>query len=72
DYERVIVVELDGMTVGLAVDSVIGRQQAVIKRLGKAYKNSTWISGTSINGDGSISLILDVLQLVRHAANRHG
>ncbi|MBF0609908.1 MAG: chemotaxis protein CheA [Magnetococcales bacterium] len=71
DYERVIVVELDGMTVGLAVDSVIGRQQAVIKRLGKAYKNSTWISGTSINGDGSISLILDVLQLVRHAANRH-
>lgn len=71
EYERVIIVQVDGMTVGLAVDVVIGRQQAVIKRLGRAYKNSTWISGTSINGDGSISLILDVLQLVRHAAN-HG
>lgn len=70
DFERVIIVQVDDLTVGLTVDAVIGRQQAVIKRLGTAYQSSTWIAGTSINGDGSISLILDVMRLIRHAVSR--
>jgi len=69
-YERVVIATVDGTTVGLAVDRVAGRQQAVIKRLGQTYQELDWISGASINGDGSISLILDVNQIVRHAAQR--
>jgi two-component system chemotaxis sensor kinase CheA len=72
DYERVVVAGVDGQTVGLAVDCVVGRQQAVIKSLGEAYKDLDWFSGTTINGSGSVSLILDVAQVVRHAAKLEG
>lgn len=67
DYERVIIAGIEGSYVGLAVDAVIGRQQAVIKSLSDAYRHIEWISGTTINGDGGISIILDVPQLVRFA-----
>jgi len=69
DFERVVVAEVDGMEVGLAVDRVVGRQQAVIKSLDEMYKNVNFITGTTINGDGSISLILDVPRLVDFAAS---
>ncbi len=68
DFERVVVAEVDGVEVGLAVDRVVGRQQAVIKSLDEMYKNVNFITGTTINGDGSISLILDVPRLVDFAA----
>jgi len=64
-YERVVVTEVEGEMVGLCVDKVVGRQQAVIKSLDNCYRHLKWISGTTINGDGSISLILDVPQLIR-------
>ncbi len=66
-YERVIIVTVDDMKVGLAVDSVLGRQQAVIKSLSEMYDDVDFISGTTVNGHGSISLILDIPQLVRRA-----
>lgn len=69
-YERVVITEVEGETVGMTVDQVIGRQQAVIKSMDDMYKDLKWISGTTINGDGSISLILDIPQLVRYAATR--
>jgi two-component system chemotaxis sensor kinase CheA len=52
----------------LAVDTVVGRQQAVIKSLEGIEGGADWISGTTINGDGGISLILDVPQLIRYAS----
>ncbi|HWQ09758.1 MAG TPA: chemotaxis protein CheW, partial [Holophaga sp.] len=64
-YERVVITEVEGEMVGFCVDKVVGRQQAVIKSLDDCYSHLKWISGTTINGDGSISLILDVPQLVR-------
>lgn len=66
-YERIIICRHSNTEVGFAVDGVIGRQQAVIKRLSDYYRNLRWISGTTINGDGKISLILDVAQLVGFA-----
>jgi len=71
-FERVVVAEVDGVEVGLAVDRVVGRQQAVIKSLDEMYKNVNFVTGTTINGDGSISLILDVPRLVDFAAARAG
>ncbi|NCC24212.1 MAG: chemotaxis protein CheA [Deltaproteobacteria bacterium] len=66
-YERVIICSHDGVEVGFGVDRVIGRQQAVIKPLSDYYHDLRWISGTTINGDGGISLILDIPQLVGFA-----
>ncbi|GAB7081678.1 chemotaxis protein CheA [Megalodesulfovibrio paquesii] len=68
--ERVVVVSSEGQQVGLAVDAVVGRQQAVIKPLADMYRNLKWLSGATVSGDGGISLILDVGQLVRHARTR--
>ncbi len=68
DYERVIIAGIEGDMVGLAVDVVIGRQQAVIKSLNEQFRRLDWISGTTVSGDGSISIILDVPQLVRFAS----
>lgn len=70
DYERIIVVNVDDALVGLAVDSVIGRQQAVIKSLSELYDDVDFISGTTVNGHGSVSLILDVPQVVRRAMRK--
>ena len=67
-YERIIICDVEGTLIGLAVDNVIGRQQAVIKSLDSSLRGLKWISGTTINGDGSISLILDIPQLLRHAS----
>ncbi len=70
EYERVVVTEVEGEMVGLTVDQVVGRQQAVIKSLDESYRHLKWIAGTTINGDGSISLILDVPRLVRLARGK--
>ncbi|QJT09533.1 chemotaxis protein CheA [Oceanidesulfovibrio marinus] len=70
EYERVVIIEVDGRVVGLSVDQVVGRQQAVIKSLGDMSSNVQWISGTTVNGDGTISVILDIPQLVRFASDQ--
>jgi len=63
--EQVVMVSSTLMTVGLAVDEVIGQQQTVIKNLGPVYKDVRGIYGATINGDGSIALILDIDPLIR-------
>jgi two-component system, chemotaxis family, sensor kinase CheA len=67
ELEQVVLVDVGDRTVGLAVDSVVGSHQTVIKALGSAYKNLQDISGATILGDGAVALILDVLKLVQSA-----
>jgi two-component system chemotaxis sensor kinase CheA len=62
--EQVVVTCLDGCRTGLAVDEVVGQQQTVIKGLGRLIGRVDGFSGATINGDGSMALILDVAQLV--------
>ncbi|MFH0724822.1 MAG: chemotaxis protein CheA [Pseudomonadota bacterium] len=69
--ERIVVVESGGHRVGFGVDSIIGQHQTVIKSLGKFYKDIKGISGATILGDGSVALILDIVQLI-NAAERQG
>jgi len=62
--EQVVITCHDGGRTGLAVDEVIGQQQTVIKGLGRLIGRVEGFSGATINGDGSMALILDVAQLV--------
>ena len=62
--EQVVVTRLEGERVGIAVDEVIGQQQTVIKSLGNYIGSVAGISGATINGDGTMSLILDIPSLV--------
>lgn len=63
--ERVEIVSVydDGDVFGLVVDKILGSQQTVIKPLGTLYTNCTGINSSTILGDGSVALILDVFQL---------
>jgi len=68
--EPIVVVKVDGMRIGLVVDRVVGEHQTVIKSLGRLYRDVEEFSGATIRGDGSMSLILDIAALVRHAVER--
>jgi two-component system chemotaxis sensor kinase CheA len=53
-----------GQRVGVAVDRLLGRVQAVIQSLGEGLHGVSRFSGATILGDGSVSLILDLSALV--------
>lgn len=53
-----------GQRVGIAVDKLLGRVQAVIQALGEGLQGINRFSGATILGDGSVSLILDLAALV--------
>ena len=55
-----VVVEADGRRVGLFVDELLDQQQVVIKNLDDNYKQVDGVSGATILGDGTVSLILDI------------
>lgn len=56
----VVILQAAGKTVGLRVDELLGRQDVVIKSLADNFINIRGLSGASILGDGSVSLMLDV------------
>ncbi len=65
-----VVVEADGRHCGLFVDDLLGQQQVVIKSLEQNYQRVPGVSGATILGDGSVSLILDMPGLLRMSANK--
>lgn len=64
DVEQVVVIEYNDTLFGLTVDNVIGEYQAVLKSLGKIYKNQDIISGATILGDGTVALLLDPNKII--------
>ncbi|MFZ5428474.1 MAG: chemotaxis protein CheA [Thermodesulfobacteriota bacterium] len=69
-YERIVVTSSENKYVGLAVDAVVGQQQAVIKPLSEVLGGVKFIAGTTVNGDGGVSVILDVPNLVGFAQSQ--
>ena len=63
----VVVVEDEGLQVGILIDELPGQQQIVIKTLGEAMRDIPGLSGGAIMPDGRVGLILDVGGLVRLA-----
>lgn len=61
----VVLVESTFKKFCIYVDEILGISQAVIKNLQDNYRSIPGIIGASLNGDGSISLILDIPGLER-------
>jgi two-component system chemotaxis sensor kinase CheA len=61
---QMIVVNNGDRKVGISVDNIIGEYQAVVKPLGKYYKEQDFVSGASILGDGTIALVLDTNKVI--------
>jgi two-component system, chemotaxis family, sensor kinase CheA len=74
DPEKImtVIVGLQGRQVGLVVDSFEGEQEIVIKPLSDVVGRIPGISGATILGNGSISLIIDVHSLVSDASSGRG
>ena len=64
DKSQIIVVSDGDKKVGISVDYIVGEYQAVVKPIGKYYKNQDFISGATILGDGSIALVMDTHKII--------
>ncbi|MDG5799400.1 chemotaxis protein CheA [Marinilabiliaceae bacterium ANBcel2] len=64
DTVQMILIKSEERKSGLIVDSIIGEYQTVVKPLGKHIRKQEIISGASIMGDGSISLVIDTSRLL--------
>ena len=66
----VVVINANAGRTGFIVDALLGRQEAVIKPLEDYLQEDRGYSGATILGDGAISLILNVDELVVMAKER--
>jgi len=66
----VVIVSSGGQRVGFVVDEMMGQDEVVIKPLVDYVQEKSGFSGATIVGDGRISLILDVYEMVRITAER--
>ncbi len=66
----VVIVSSGGQKVGFVVDEMMGQDEVVIKPLVDYVQDKSGFSGATIVGDGRISLILDVYEMVRITAER--
>ena len=64
EYHFVVIVGSEDKKMGLMVDGLIGEEDVVIKPLKDRYTNAPGIAGATILGDGTVSLIIDVSQLL--------
>jgi two-component system chemotaxis sensor kinase CheA len=64
EYNYVVIVGSGEKKVGLFVDFLIGEEDVVIKPLKDKFTKSPGIAGATILGDGTVSLILDVNELL--------
>ena len=60
---RIVVVGLAEKRLGLVVDSLIGKEEVVIKSMGNYLGNTPGVAGATIMGDGRVRLIIDLASL---------
>jgi two-component system chemotaxis sensor kinase CheA len=70
EMEEIVVVEYENKRIGMVVDTVIGEYQAVLKSLGRIYKNQESVSGATILGDGTVALVLDTNKMIDQFSGR--
>ncbi len=68
----VVVRRGDGRRSGIVVDAVVGRQQAVLKHLGKALGRIPGVLGATVTESGDMALVVDVPGLLRDALAESG
>ena len=54
-----VIIEVDDKRIGLFVDTLVGKQEIVVKPIPSYIKKIRGLTGCTQLGDGSIALILD-------------
>ena len=65
DRGMFVLVETEGQTICLLVDTLVGKQEIVVKPIPDYIKKVKGLSGCTQLGDGSIALILDIAALIK-------
>ncbi len=71
---NIVVLQAEDRQFGLVVDQITDTQEIVVKPLGQHLKGIPSYAGSTIMGDGTVALILDVIGLARqgHVLTEHG
>ncbi|MFO0429315.1 MAG: chemotaxis protein CheW [Planctomyces sp.] len=64
---NMVVLQAEDRQFGLVVDQINDTQEIVVKPLGQYIKGITTYAGSTIMGDGTVSLILDVMGIAQQA-----
>jgi two-component system chemotaxis sensor kinase CheA len=64
--ETVVLVKRGISIVGIVVDSLIGKQEIIVKPLSSVLRNIKGFSGSTLLGDGQTILILDTLSIIEN------
>ena len=70
DIIQMVLIRSEEKKLGVMVDTVIGEYQTVVKPLGRYLKKQQIISGASIMGDGTISMVIDTSKLFHSRKTR--
>ncbi|MEA2110487.1 MAG: hybrid sensor histidine kinase/response regulator [Campylobacterota bacterium] len=65
EHTYVVLLGLAESKIGLIVDSLVGQEEIVIKSLGEYLQGIEGIAGATIRGDGGVTLIVDVADLIQ-------
>ncbi|MEN8142798.1 MAG: chemotaxis protein CheW, partial [Thermodesulfobacteriota bacterium] len=66
----VVIVTTGMQEIGIVVDELMGQEEVVIKPLVDYLREESGFSGATIIGDGRISLILDIYELVKMTSDK--
>ncbi|BCL36642.1 chemotaxis protein CheW [Nostoc sp. MS1] len=64
---NLIIIQADNYQFGLVVDTIEDIQDIVVKPLGKQLKSLSIFAGATILGDGTVALVIDVVNLAKLA-----
>ena len=67
DERRIVVISDGKEQVGILVDTLLGEEDIVAKSLSSHFKRVKGVQGASILGDGQVSLIFDVAEILKQA-----
>lgn len=66
-WQYVVIVGIAEKRYGIKVDGLVGQKEVVIKSLGNYFGKVHGIAGSTIMGDGSVVMIVDVNELLHYA-----
>jgi two-component system chemotaxis sensor kinase CheA len=66
-WQYVVVVGIAEKRYGIEVDGLVGQKEVVIKSLGNYFGKIQGIAGSTIMGDGSVVMIVDINELLHIA-----
>ncbi|PCJ18031.1 MAG: hypothetical protein COB02_11935 [Candidatus Cloacimonadota bacterium] len=67
---QIVIIEIDGLRLGLIVDLVIGIEEIVVKPIPQYLSSVNIYSGTTILGNGEVALILDLSEIAKNESDQ--